>query len=131
VLLLHLRPGAGEERSHHAANHDGFELREGPRVARPGEVLGTRQTGMLQFGCGLARDQDLLERIPTVARQDLKSRTVQAEKLISRWIGDSTRFAGCDATGSVSCLKLQRRTFRERISATALAMSWSSGISDR
>jgi ATP-dependent DNA helicase RecG len=75
---------------------DGFRIAEKDLELRgPGEVLGTRQTGMLQFRVAdLARDQDLLERIPPVADRILESKPVQAEKLINRWIGDSTRFAG-------------------------------------
>ncbi len=45
---------------------DGFRIAEKDLELRgPGEVLGTRQTGMLQFRVAdLARDQHLLERIP-------------------------------------------------------------------
>ena len=60
----------------------------------PGEVLGTRQTGMLQFRVAdLARDQHLLEQIPPVANRLLEENPELAEKLVRRWIGDSTRFA--------------------------------------
>jgi len=61
----------------------------------PGEVLGTRQTGMLQFRVAdLSRDRELLERIPPVADQLLKESPELATKLIRRWIGDSAKFAG-------------------------------------
>jgi len=75
---------------------DGFKIAEKDLELRgPGEVLGTRQTGMLQFRVAdLARDQDLLERIPPVAERILKENPALAAKLIDRWIGDSTRFAG-------------------------------------
>ena len=75
---------------------DGFRIAEKDLELRgPGEVLGTRQTGMLQFRVAdLARDQALLERIPPVADRLLNGSPDQAEKLISRWIGDATRFAG-------------------------------------
>ncbi len=74
---------------------DGFRIAEKDLELRgPGEVLGTRQTGMLQFRVAdLARDQHLLEKIPPVADRLLKENPELADKLVRRWIGDSTRFA--------------------------------------
>jgi ATP-dependent DNA helicase RecG len=75
---------------------DGFQIAEKDLELRgPGEVLGTRQTGMLQFRVAeLARDAHLLNGIPAVADRLLKENPQLADKLIKRWIGDSTRFAG-------------------------------------
>ena len=75
---------------------DGFRIAEKDLELRgPGEVLGTRQTGMLQFRVAdLARDRSLLERIPSVASRILTDNPGQADRLVERWIGDSTRFAG-------------------------------------
>ncbi|HLF31852.1 MAG TPA: ATP-dependent DNA helicase RecG [Xanthomonadales bacterium] len=75
---------------------DGFKIAEKDLELRgPGEVLGTRQTGMLQFRVAdLVRDRLLLERIPPVAERILAKAPAHAEKLIGRWIGDATRFAG-------------------------------------
>jgi len=75
---------------------DGFKIAEKDLELRgPGEVLGTRQTGMLQFRVAdLARDQTLLQRIPPVAAQILARNPELADKLVARWIGDSARFAG-------------------------------------
>lgn len=75
---------------------DGFVIAEKDLELRgPGEVLGTRQTGMLQFRVAdLARDQQLLERIPPVADRLLAENPELATKLVRRWIGDSTKFAG-------------------------------------
>ncbi len=74
---------------------DGFQIAEKDLELRgPGEVLGTRQTGMLQFRVAdLARDRHLLEQIPPVAMRLLRENPEQVEKLIRRWIGNSTRFA--------------------------------------
>ena len=74
---------------------DGFRIAEKDLELRgPGEVLGTRQTGMLQFRVAdLARDRELLERIPAVAARLLAERPGLVEKLVRRWIGDATRFA--------------------------------------
>ncbi len=75
---------------------DGFRIAEKDLELRgPGEMLGTRQTGMLQFRVAdLGRDRQLLEGIPPVAERLLATEPVLVEKLIRRWIGDATRFAG-------------------------------------
>jgi ATP-dependent DNA helicase RecG len=75
---------------------DGFRIAEKDLELRgPGEVLGTRQTGMLQFRVAdLTRDQQLLESIPDVANRLLTENPDRVEKLIRRWIGDAARFAG-------------------------------------
>ena len=75
---------------------DGFRIAEKDLELRgPGEVLGTRQTGMLQFRVAdLGRDAHLLKRIPPVAESLLKHHPEQVDKLIARWIGDARRFIG-------------------------------------
>jgi len=75
---------------------DGFRIAEKDLQLRgPGEVLGTRQTGILQFRVAdLARDADLLKSIPPAANQLLKHYPMQADKLIRRWVGDASKFAG-------------------------------------
>ncbi|NOR18699.1 MAG: ATP-dependent DNA helicase RecG, partial [Xanthomonadales bacterium] len=75
---------------------DGFQIAEKDLELRgPGEVLGTRQTGMMLFRVAdLARDAGLLKMIPTTANTLLKDHPKQADKLIRRWIGDAARFAG-------------------------------------
>lgn len=75
---------------------DGFQIAEKDLELRgPGEVLGTRQTGMLLFRVAdLARDAGLLKKIPSAADTLLKQHPEQADKLIRRWIGDASRFAG-------------------------------------
>jgi ATP-dependent DNA helicase RecG len=75
---------------------DGFRIAEKDLELRgPGEVLGTRQTGMLLFRVAdLARDAGLLKLIPSAADTLLKQHPEQADKLIRRWVGDASRFAG-------------------------------------
>ena len=75
---------------------DGFQIAEKDLELRgPGEVLGTRQTGMLLFRVAdLARDAGLLKLIPATADTLLKEHPKQVDKLIRRWIGDASRFAG-------------------------------------
>ena len=74
---------------------DGFRIAEKALELRgPGEVLGPRQTGMLQFRVAdLARDRKLLESIPAVADRLLTESPDRVDKLIRRWIGDAARFA--------------------------------------
>ena len=49
---------------------------------------------MLQFRVAdLARDQELLERIPPVADRLLSGNPEKVEKLLRRWIGDAARYA--------------------------------------
>ncbi len=76
--------------------NDGFRIAEKDLELRgPGEVLGTRQTGLVQFRVAdLARDAHLLDRIPPVAEQMLTGHPDRVRRLIRRWIGDATRFAG-------------------------------------
>ncbi|MCC7410540.1 MAG: hypothetical protein IT495_02745 [Gammaproteobacteria bacterium] len=75
---------------------DGFKIAESDLELRgPGEALGARQIGMLQFrAADLARDRLLLKRIPPVANRMLAEQPHQASKLVDRRIGNSTRFAG-------------------------------------
>ncbi|MEM1411084.1 MAG: ATP-dependent DNA helicase RecG [Pseudomonadota bacterium] len=76
--------------------NDGFRIAEKDLELRgPGEVLGTRQTGLVQFRVAdLARDAHLLDRIPPVAEGLLAQHPEQVRRLIRRWVGDATRFAG-------------------------------------
>jgi ATP-dependent DNA helicase RecG len=74
---------------------DGFLIAEKDLELRgPGEVLGTRQTGMLQFRVAdLGRDESLLDLIPETAARILEQDPSRAERLVQRWIGDASRFA--------------------------------------
>jgi ATP-dependent DNA helicase RecG len=75
---------------------DGFRIAEKDLELRgPGDVLGTRQTGMLLFRVAdLARDAGLLKMIPASAATLMKQHPEQVDKLIRRWVGDASRFAG-------------------------------------
>lgn len=74
---------------------DGFRIAEKDLELRgPGEVLGTRQTGMMQFRIAdLERDSDLLERVREIAT-DIPLAGGQTQALIRRWLADSTEYAG-------------------------------------
>lgn len=73
---------------------DGFRIAEKDLELRgPGEVLGTRQTGMMQFRIAdLQRDADLLPRIHQLAAE-LESLPALNESLIQRWLGSGEDYA--------------------------------------
>ncbi|WP_370583973.1 ATP-dependent DNA helicase RecG [Motiliproteus sp. SC1-56] len=74
--------------------NDGFRIAEKDLEIRgPGEVLGTRQTGMMQFKVAdLERDADLLTRVKAVA-QELAEDTPRVDAIIRRWLGRGERYA--------------------------------------
>ncbi|MGA9342950.1 MAG: ATP-dependent DNA helicase RecG [Rhodanobacteraceae bacterium] len=76
--------------------HDGFRIAEKDLELRgPGELLGTRQTGQLEFRVAdLVRDARLLPAVQRVGEELLRQYPARAERLVARWIGASTRFAG-------------------------------------
>ncbi|WP_415884696.1 ATP-dependent DNA helicase RecG [Neptuniibacter sp. QD34_54] len=67
---------------------DGFKIAEKDLQLRgPGEVLGTRQTGAMQFKMAdLQRDSDLLTRVKMVAGQ-MQEWPDFADSLVERWLG--------------------------------------------
>ncbi len=77
------------------ATNDGFAIAEKDLELRgPGEVLGTRQTGDVNFRLAdLQRDGHLLPRIKEVATAILQQYPDNAEALIIRWLGDSENYA--------------------------------------
>jgi len=74
---------------------DGFRIAEKDLELRgPGEVLGTRQTGQLQFRVAdLARDADLLAAVHGMGDAMLDAHPDRAERLVTRWMGGSARYA--------------------------------------
>jgi ATP-dependent DNA helicase RecG len=74
---------------------DGFEIaRVDLEIRGPGELLGTRQTGAMQFRVAdLARDQDLIPEVQRRARALAESGAPTADALIERWLGEATEFA--------------------------------------
>lgn len=75
---------------------DGFRIAEKDLELRgPGELLGTRQTGQLQFRVAdLTRDAHLLPTVQRVGEALLRDHPDRAERLIVRWIGGAARYAG-------------------------------------
>ncbi len=74
---------------------DGFEIARRDLALRgPGELLGTRQTGLAQLRVAdLARDADLLPRVHEAAELMLKSYPDHVAPLALRWTGAGERYA--------------------------------------
>jgi len=74
--------------------NDGFEIaRKDLELRGPGEVLGTRQTGMLQLHIAdLARDQHLLPDVEKAATLLLSEYPERIYPLIRRWLGESVQY---------------------------------------
>ena len=73
---------------------DGFKIAHKDLELRgPGEVLGTRQTGMLQLRIAdLQRDRELLPPLTGLADGMLKAHPDRVQPLIRRWLGEGQRY---------------------------------------
>ena len=73
---------------------DGFEIaRRDLELRGPGELLGTRQTGLAQLKVAdLMRDADLLPRVQETAEQLLVAHPEAIAALAERWIGAGERY---------------------------------------
>ena len=74
--------------------NDGFEVaRRDLELRGPGELLGTRQTGLMQLKVAeLVRDSDLLPGVQRAADLMLGGPRANIGALLRRWIGDGERF---------------------------------------
>jgi ATP-dependent DNA helicase RecG len=74
--------------------NDGFEVaRRDLELRGPGELLGTRQTGLAQMRVAdLARDADLLPRVQIAAETLLRDWPSNAAPLIRRWVGHAEQY---------------------------------------
>ena len=75
---------------------DGFLIAEKDLELRgPGELLGTRQTGLVGFRIAdLARDADLLPAVQRIAGAVLRDVPAVADRIVERWVGGAARYAG-------------------------------------
>lgn len=75
--------------------NDGFEIAEEDLKLRgPGELLGTRQTGLAQFRIAdLVRDAHLLEPVHQLAEQICTQHPRRVEPLIQRWLAEGGAYA--------------------------------------
>jgi ATP-dependent DNA helicase RecG len=76
-------------------SNDGFVIAEKDLELRgPGELLGTRQTGLAAFRIAdLARDARLLPQVAALADTLLAESPAVAEAVIARWVGSAARYA--------------------------------------
>jgi ATP-dependent DNA helicase RecG len=74
-------------------SQDGFVIAEKDLEIRgPGEVLGTRQTGMMQFRLAdFERDKGWIEPVRAMA-PGLMSQSDRVDGLVRRWLGERTRY---------------------------------------
>ncbi len=96
VLLYHA-PLSAQGKARLAAmreTNDGFEIARRDLALRgPGEILGTRQTGELQFRIAdIARDQAMLPDVNRTARLLMQRYPQRVAPIIRRWLGDAARY---------------------------------------
>jgi ATP-dependent DNA helicase RecG len=96
-LLLYrapLSPLARERLKVIRQTNDGFEIaRRDLELRGPGELLGTRQTGLSQLRVAdLMRDADLLPRVQAAAELMLSAHPDSIAPLAARWIGPGERY---------------------------------------
>ncbi len=74
--------------------NDGFEIaRVDLEIRGPGEVLGTRQTGMLELRiANIMRDQDLIPTVQETAKLLIQEFPERVDPIIQRWLGKSYEF---------------------------------------
>ena len=77
------------------SSNDGFVIAEKDLALRgPGELLGTRQTGLAAFRIAdLARDAALLPAVQALAERLLAEAPEVADAVIARWVGSAARYA--------------------------------------
>ena len=96
-LLLYRSPLSSLARERLAvmrASNDGFEVaRRDLELRGPGELLGTRQTGLAQMRVAdLMRDADLLPRVQIAAETLLREYPDSALPLVRRWVGHAEQY---------------------------------------
>ncbi|MEM5513471.1 ATP-dependent DNA helicase RecG [Pseudoalteromonas sp. AS84] len=76
-------------------SNDGFVIAERDLEIRgPGEVLGTKQTGLAEFKIAdLTRDKHILNQVKPIAQQMLKQHPEAVDPLIQRWLGNKQNYA--------------------------------------
>jgi ATP-dependent DNA helicase RecG len=74
--------------------NDGFVIAQRDLELRgPGELLGTRQTGLARMRVAdLVRDHDLLPRVQQAAELILAQHPDRIEPLTTRWIGSDDKY---------------------------------------
>ena len=96
-VLLYKRPLSSHAQERLAVlrrTNDGFEVaRRDLELRGPGEVLGTKQTGLMQLRVAdLVRDSDLLPAVQRAAERLLREFPGHVAPLIRRWVGAAGRY---------------------------------------
>ena len=96
-LLLYRAPLSSMARERLAVmrdTNDGFAIaRRDLELRGPGELLGTRQTGLAQMRVAdLLRDADLLPRVQIAAETLLRDWPLHVAPLIRRWVGHAEQY---------------------------------------
>jgi ATP-dependent DNA helicase RecG len=73
---------------------DGFQIaKKDLEIRGPGEILGTKQTGLMQFRVAdLTRDQAWIARIQMLPPDWFLLHTEKVQAMIQRWIGEGTQY---------------------------------------
>ena len=76
-------------------SNDGFVIAEKDLQLRgPGDVMGTRQTGLMQFKIAdISRDTDLLEQVTEVAEIICAQYPDNIQPVVDRWLGQTTLYS--------------------------------------
>jgi ATP-dependent DNA helicase RecG len=74
--------------------NDGFIVAQRDLELRgPGELLGTRQTGLPDYRvANLVRDADLMPQVQVAAEELRRSSPGNAAAIVRRWLGDTGRY---------------------------------------
>jgi ATP-dependent DNA helicase RecG len=74
--------------------NDGFVVAQRDLELRgPGELLGTRQTGLPDYRiANLVRDAELMPRVQIVAERILRETSDTGAAIMRRWLGDASRY---------------------------------------
>ena len=75
-------------------HNDGFEIaQQDLKMRGPGELLGARQTGLIDFHIAdIVRDANLLPQIQHATQIMLRDHKAHTQALIQRWVGDKQQF---------------------------------------
>jgi ATP-dependent DNA helicase RecG len=89
-----LSPLARERLAVMRTTNDGFEVaRRDLQLRGPGEMLGTRQTGLAQMRVAeLIRDADLLPHVQIAAERMLNEWPENVGALVRRWVGIAEQY---------------------------------------
>ena len=74
--------------------NDGFIVAQRDLELRgPGELLGTRQTGLPEYRiANLVRDAELMPQVQMAAESYTKESEIAAAAIVRRWLGDASRY---------------------------------------